>query len=70
MDAMTPWQKINQVFEDAEKLRKLEAIYMERGDVTYEQARQWALEKWKNKSVDSAAGSVQDNNMTTTMTNK
>lgn len=43
-DGVTNWQKINAVFEDAEKLRKLEDLYMERGNVTIEQSREWALE--------------------------
>lgn len=45
---MTEWQKIELVFEEAEKLKALEELYMERGNVTHEQARAWALEKWKS----------------------
>lgn len=47
---MTAWQNINEVFEDAETLKKLEELYMERGNVTAEQARQWALEQWQKHS--------------------
>lgn len=43
---MTAWEEINKLFEEAGKIRKLEDLYMERGNVTREEARQWALEKY------------------------
>lgn len=43
---MTDWQKIEYIFKEADKLKALEELYMERRNVTREQARQWALEKW------------------------
>lgn len=43
---MKAWQEIERVFEEADKLKALEELYMERGNVTSEQARQWALDKW------------------------
>ena len=46
IEIMTPWEQINKVFEEADKLKALEQLYMERGDVTAEQARAWALKQW------------------------
>lgn len=43
---MTAWQEIELVFQEADKLKALEELYMERGNVTIEQARQWALDKY------------------------
>lgn len=44
---MTAWQKVNKVIEDADKLKELEKLYMERGNVTPEEARQWAINQFK-----------------------
>lgn len=43
---MTAWEEIERVFEEAEKLKALKELYMERGNVTHDQARAWALEKY------------------------
>jgi hypothetical protein len=47
---MTPWEKINQVFDDADKIKKLQALYMERGNVTSKEALEWALEQFREKN--------------------
>lgn len=48
---MTAWQEIEHIFEEADKLKALEELYMERGNITREQARAWALEKWNAASA-------------------
>ncbi len=45
---MSEWQKINQIFEEADKLRELELLYMERGNVSPDEARRWAIGRWNN----------------------
>jgi uncharacterized coiled-coil DUF342 family protein len=57
---MSEWERINKVFSDADKLRQLEALYMERGNVTPEQARQWALEKFNEPNQPPAQDQPSD----------
>jgi len=46
---MRPLQKPNQVLKDAEKFMALEESYLERDNVSPEEARAWALERWRKK---------------------
>lgn len=49
---MKEWQRINKVFDEADKIKALKKLYMERGNVSSEEAFQWALKKW-NDSTNS-----------------
>lgn len=44
---MTPWEEIEKTFADADVIEKLTRLYMERGDVTWAEAREWALAKYR-----------------------
>lgn len=52
MSDLTAWQEVQRVFEEADKLKALEELYMERGNVTPAQALAWALVKWDSSKQD------------------
>ena len=40
--------KLEEIFNDADTIVALAELYYERGDVTWEEARAWAVEQWHN----------------------
>jgi hypothetical protein len=42
------WQKLQEVFRDSDTIVALAELYYERGTVTWEEARAWAVEQWHN----------------------
>lgn len=41
---MSAWQEINRVFKDADDIEYLAKLYMERGNVTWQEALAWVAE--------------------------
>lgn len=44
---MSEWQRVCRIVEDADKIEWLAKTYMERGNVTWQEAIAWAKEQFK-----------------------